>query len=243
MGVIKYLMNALNNLLKLKWLITLIVFLSLNPCYSADVTNDYLQSKPDGNSFDNKRWEKLKDDYKYKTPKIDNTKSKAPNFKKPFFSGNSAFLRLLAYIVIFLLIALVIYLLARNGFLGDKSLQKKSLNFDISNEPEDITDLEIDALLIEALKNEDYKLATRLRFLSLLQLLNQKNYIKWKRERTNKYYSQLLSGNKIQLHFKQLALIYESIWYGDYYIDENRYQSVDKLFKSAFSVINTNQYV
>lgn len=236
-------MQALNNLLKIRWLIALIVLSSFNPCYSADVTNDYLQSKPGGNSFDTKRWEKLKENYKYKTPKIDNTKSKPQNLIKPYFSGSSAFLRLLAYILIFLLIALVVYLLVRNGFLGDKSLQNKSLNFDISNEPEDINDLKIDPLLMEALRNGDYRLATRFRFLALLQLLNQRKYINWKRENTNRYYVQQLFGNEIQLSFKQLALIYESIWYGDYFIDEARYQLIDKLFKHSFSVINTKQYV
>ena len=236
-------MQALNNLLKIRWFIALIVLSSFNPCYSADGTNDYLQSKPGGNSFDTKRWEKLKGNYKYKTPKIDNAKSKTPNFRKPLFLSGSAFLRLLAYILIFLLIALVVYLIVRNGFLGDKSLQKKSLNFDISNEPEDINDLEIDPLLMEALRNGDYRLATRFRFLALLQLLNQRKYINWKRENTNRYYFQQLFGNEIQLSFKQLALIYESIWYGDYFIDEARYQLIDKLFKHSFSVINTKQYV
>ncbi len=236
-------MQALNNLLKIRWFIALIVLLSFNAGYSSDVTNDYLQSKPGGNSFDNKRWEKLKGNYKYKTPKIDNTKSKTQNLIKPFFSGSSAFLRLLAYILIFLLIALVVYLLVRNGFLGDKLLKKKSLNFDISNDPEDINDLEIDPLLMEALKKGDYRLATRFRFLGLLQLLNQRKYINWKRENTNRYYVQQLFGNEIQLSFKQLALIYESIWYGDYFIDEARYQLIDKLFKHSFSVINTKQYV
>lgn len=236
-------MQALNNFLKIRWFIAFIVLSSFNPCYSADVTNDYLQSKPGGNSFDTKRWEKLKENYKYKTPKIDNTKSKTQNLIKPFFSGSSAFLRLLAYILIFLLIALVVYLLVRNAFLGDKLLKKKSLNFDISNDPEDINDLEIDPLLMEALKKGDYRLATRFRFLALLQLLNQRKYINWKRENTNRYYVQQLFGNEIQLSFKQLALIYESIWYGDYFIDEARYQLIDKLFKHSFSVINTKQYV
>ena len=101
-------MQALNNLLKIRWFIALIVLSSFNPCYSADGTNDYLQSKPGGNSFDTKRWEKLKGNYKYKTPKIDNAKSKTLNFRKPLFLSGSAFLRLLAYILIFLLIALVV---------------------------------------------------------------------------------------------------------------------------------------
>ena len=236
-------MQALNNLLNLRWNLVLIFILSFNQGYSADVTNDYLQSKPGGNSLDNKRWEKLKEDYKYKTPKLNKTKSRTPNLGKPFFSGSSAFLSLVAYLLIFLLIALVVYLLVRNGFLGDKSLQKKSVNFDILNEPEDINDLEIDQLLIGALKNGDYRLATRLNFLTFLQLLNQKKYIKWKRESTNRDYTQQILGSEIHWYFRQLALIYESVWYGDSLIDEFHYQSIDKLFKQAFLVLDTNQYV
>lgn len=225
-------------------LLLLMVLVNYIPVYSADITDSYLNSKPGGNTFDKKGWEKLKNNYKYKTPKVDTTKKKEEEAgnRKPI-SGGNGWLRLLAYVAIFLVFAGIIYLIARYGLLGNKQFQNNSIVFDINSEPEDINDIVIDPLLAEALKNEDYRLATRLRFLALLQVLNTKELIQWKRERTNLNYVQQLWGNSIQLTFRQLCLIYETVWYGNYLIDKDRYGEVEKKFNLLVQSINKKEYV
>lgn len=222
-------------------LLILMVLVNYNPVYSVDRTDSYIQSKPGGNTFDKKRWEKLKNDYKYKSPKVDTTQKKKETQRKQIsFAGG--WLKLFAYIAIFLLLAGIIYLIARYGLAGDRHFQNNSIDFDVNAEPEDINDIVIDPLLAEALKNENYRLATRLRFLALLQALNHKKLIQWKRERTNLNYVQQLWGGNIQLPFRQLCLIYETVWYGNYPIDKNRYSEVDNKFNLLLQTVNKKEY-
>ncbi|MFM9946228.1 MAG: hypothetical protein ACKVQB_13440 [Bacteroidia bacterium] len=221
-----------------------LIFLNATPVHSNDRTEDYLNSKPEGNSLNKKSWEKLKDDYKYKTPKIDAKKKQKKNSEnKVSWQGGSFLMKALAYAAIFVLLLGVIYLLARFVFLGHKNFKNKAIQYDVNAEPEDINDMDTDPLLSVALKNEDYRLATRLRFLALLQILNLNTKIQWKRDRTNQHYSQQLWGTSIYISFRQLCLIYESVWYGDYQINSEGYQIVNEKFEHIILQLNTKTYV
>ena len=217
----------------------LMLFFNLNSAFTANLTDDYLKSNPQGNSLDKKRWEKLKDDYKYKTIKIDTTQKTKINTPSVF--GDSGWFKVMVWLAIIVLVGLIIYLLARLGFLDKKSLQKKVL-FDINKEPDDINNLEIDPLLAAALKNKDYKLATRLRFLTLLQLLNKRKLIQWKRDKTNRDYIHQLRENDIYSSFGEVCHIYESVWYGNYPISEKQYDIVSEKFTHILSLISSKVY-
>ncbi len=226
----------------LKLVISIAFF--LNNCFarSADLTEQYLQNKPSGNSLNETQWQKLKDDYKYKVPKADKSKKKEiKNVGNINFGGGV--LKILAYVFIFIIFAVLIYWIARNGFFGSKQLQKGAFQYDINIEPEDINALKIDTLLAQALINKDFRLATRLRFLELLQLLNQKGLIHWKRDKTNLNYKHQLEGTAIQLLFWQLCHSYERVWYGNYSLDEKAYQNVSERFDSLFSMLNAKANV
>lgn len=202
----------------------LILLLGFSIANGADLTNSYLKSKPGGNSLDKKRWENLKDDYKYKSPKADTTRQKTGTPVRFSMYGDAGWFKLIAWIIVFLIIGAIIYMLARFGFLGEKNKKNISIPFDINKEPTDINDLDIDPLLIAALKNKDYRLAIRLKFLALLQLLNNNKRIIWKRNKTNREYIYELKDFKFHVMFRQLCLIYESAWYGNYPINEAGYQ-------------------
>ncbi len=222
----------------------LILILSNNYSgYAVDVTDAYIHSKPGETTLNKQRWEKLKEDYKYRSPKLDTSKNQNSTFRKPSLSFDSGLLRVLSYLVIFLLITWIIYILVRYSIGRDKRLQKINLDYNVTDEPTDISTLNIDLLLVEALKNGDYRLAIRLRFLALLQLLNQKKYIEWKRERTNQQYAQQLTGNNFQVDFRKICQIYELAWYGDYKIDETRYHSCDSVFNHTLLLISDNKHV
>ena len=232
-------MISISGILRKVGLVFLMLILNLNSAYTANLTDDYLKSKPGGNTLDKKRWEKLKDDYKYKSIKIDTTQKVKVNPPSEF--GNSGWFKVFVWLAVILLAGFIIYLLARLGFLDNKSLQKK-VSFDINMEPEDINTLEIDPLLAAALKNKDYKLATRLRFLTLLQVLNNRKLIQWKRDRTNREYIHQLREKDIYGPFRQICLIYESVWYGNYPINEEQYSMVGKKFTHISSLISGNVY-
>ena len=216
----------------------MVLLITMSPSYSADRTDDYLSNKPGGNSLDKNKWEKIKDDYKYKSPKLEEASPSKPSAPGIFqFPGIAS---LLAYAAIFILFAGLIYLLVRNGFLGRDSIKNNPVAYSINIDPHDINDFDVDPLLKEALKNKDYRLAIRLRFLAVLQLLNTKKLITWKRDRTNFHYLQQIKGNPIRLPFGQVSLIYEKAWYGDYPIHETQYHQADETFNSLISMINNS---
>lgn len=222
----------------LKLVITLAFFLNNSFARSADLTEQYLQNKPSGNSLNEKQWQKLKDDYKYKTPKVDKSEKKeTKSVGNVNFGGG--LLKILAYAFIFIFLAGLIYWLVRNGFLKNNQLPKGTFQYDINIEPEDINTLKIDPLLAQALINKDFRLATRLRFLALLQSLNKKGFINWKRDKTNLNYKHQLEGKPVQLMFWQLCHSYERVWYGNYDLDEKAYQNVSERFDLVFSMLNT----
>ncbi len=222
----------------LKLVITIAFFLNNSFAHSADLTEQYLKNKPSGNSLNEKQWQKLKDDYKYKAPKVDKTKKKEIKSVGNISFGGGV-LKILAYVFIFIFLAGLVYWLARNGFLGNKPLKKGVIKYDINIEPEDINALKIDPLLAQALLSKDFRLATRLRFLALLQSLNQKGLINWKRDKTNLNYKHQLDGKAIQLMFWQLCHSYERVWYGNYCLDEIAYQNVSERFDSVFLMLNS----
>ena len=175
----------------------LILFFLAGGLRAADRTDDYLRNKPGGNTLDRGRWEKLKDDYKYKHLKEQKEKKKRKRSDFSLNFGNFDWLNVLAYAAIFLLIVGAIYWLARLGFFGNKALKEEKKGFNIFEDPEDLEQLDVDPLLMAALKMGDYRLAIRLHFLQMLKTLHTEKLITWKngyeKEQREMYTSHLYS--------------------------------------------------
>lgn len=214
--------------IRLLILLTLCCFL---PASATDVTDNYIKSKPQGNSLNEKQWDKLKDDYKYKSIQIDTTRKNKNDLKIPNISGGFNWFKILAYLFVFALIVLVLYLLFRYGYFGDGNIKNKKTIFSIVDNPEDINDLDIDPLLSEALKNKNYRLALRLKYLALLKHLSATGMIKWKRELTNRHYADQLRESEIYNLFLRCSYIYELGWYGNYEVDEAMFLRVQLLYQ------------
>jgi len=217
--------------LRKKGILVLMIFIAFLRLTAKDVTESYLKSKPNGNTLDEKKWDKLKDDYKYKSIEIDTTKKVQKAKKTPNMSMRLNWIEILAYLFVFALITLVLYLLFRYGYFGSKELKNKKTLFSVIENPEDIDSLDIDPLLAEALKNKEFRLALRLKYLALLKLLSNQGLIKWKREFTNRNYADQLRESTFYGSFIQSTFIYESGWYGNYVVDEGVYLKSEQLFK------------
>ncbi len=83
-------------------------------------------------------------------------------------------------------------------------------------EEEDIANTNWEALLQKASANNDVRLAVRYSYMWLLQLLQERELIKYRSDKTNyEYYSELVTTDYKQ-PFKQLSRQYEYTWYGNY---------------------------
>lgn len=149
-------------------------------------------------------------------------------------------LLILEYIIYALMGALVIFLLVR-VFVNEKFnaiFTKKAKSIvDIDLSEQHIESLDLDALMNDALKNKDYRLAVRYQFLKILKLLSQKNLIEWHFEKTNADYEREIKHGNLQAAFKNASYLYENIWYGEQPIDEAGYAKTSSRFSTLNNLI------
>lgn len=103
---------------------------------------------------------------------------------------------------------------------------------------EDIASIDFDQLLKEALVKNDYRLALRLKFLIILNKLTQTEKIKWKPYKTNRIYIRELKNTPHQSNFRNIANIFEYIWYGVSDVNLREYEAFSLEFESFLNSIS-----
>lgn len=143
------------------------------------------------------------------------------------FSSNVSFIiEILAYALVIILISGIIYLIFSNI-----KTDRKVINIEEGEEViENIEDIDADKLYKTAIEQGDYRLAIRMHFIKTLQALTIKDHIEWQTEKTNRDYQREISLRPLSTDFRQIASVYESVWYGDQSIDYNSFKILDQLF-------------
>lgn len=176
---------------------------------------------------DKLEYEKTKNRWKLKerfVPKpLEEEESKKMRRSSPLASG---LFSILAYAAIFALVGFIIYLIFSQVVL-DKKLDPV---FDEIDEIEDIEDIDAEADYSVAVAAGNYRLALRMQFIKFLQLLSKKEKILWEREKTNRDYHRELTGSDLKRNFRELASIYERVWYGEEALDPVKFRSYDQRF-------------
>lgn len=132
------------------------------------------------------------------------------------------------YILIFLIGVLILALIINYAINKDKvSENQKTDPLDI----EEISEVNLENLLNNALENNDYKLALRIRFLIILQSLESKKYIKWHKHKTNRKYINEIP-EILRSDFKNVAYTFDKVWYGNNKIDSDLYHNLSHYFQS-----------
>ena len=185
-------------------------------------------------------------DYDVKTGESANLLSRAVRWFLNLISNTFGFdisprtLLILEYIIYALMGALVIYLLVRmfvNEQFNALFTKKARSIIDIDLSEQHIESIDLDALMNDALKNKDYRLAVRYQFLKILKLLSQQNLIAWHFEKTNSDYEREIKEGELQQEFKKASYLYEHIWYGEQPLDEVVYQKTDARFNKLKNLI------
>lgn len=185
-------------------------------------------------------------DYDVKTGESANLLSRAVRWFLNLISNTFGFdisprtLLILEYIIYALMGALVIYLLVRmfvNEQFNALFTKKARSIIDIDLSEQHIESIDLDALMNDALKNKDFRLAVRYQFLKILKLLSQQNLIAWHFEKTNSDYEREIKEGELQQEFKKASYLYEHIWYGEQPLDEVGYQKTDARFNKLKNLI------
>jgi hypothetical protein len=156
----------------------------------------YTETKIEKKTYDKKRWETLSKKIKIKEPKEKEKKKDKKDKKKNKFNWNleptdfliSIFKWGTFAVLIGALLFIVLKILGLNPFTNENKELKIQVN--IENIEEHLNLADISPYLYESLKNKNYKLAIRLYYLMIIQKLDLKEKIKWKKHKTNRNYLQ-----------------------------------------------------
>ena len=151
-----------------------------------------------------------------------------------FFSGPIG--TIIVWTLVLGIIAYIVYrvFLSSDSFLFSKKAKKLKADEQAIVDAEDISTTNWDALLRSAIDKQDLRLAVRYSYMWTLQLLQKKELISYRIDKTNfEYYRELSTARQhaeLSKVFRQLSRQYEYTWYGHYDLSGARYNEYIELF-------------
>jgi hypothetical protein len=178
-------------------------------------------------------WEDLANDdiFKYRDQVEYSTK---PPKENALIKALAAFIRLLTttlgqIIVWSLLAAIVLYAVYRIVISDRSSLfgrrARTMQEQEETGNTEDITETNWESLLQKAVRENDLRMAVRNSYMLLLQILQQRELIQYRNDKTNYEYLSELTDTPYKSSFRQLSRQYEYTWYGNFPISAETYDS------------------
>lgn len=125
---------------------------------------------------------------------------------------------------------LVIYLANSNVSLFRRTKRIRVDEEDV--ETDDIFAIQYHKEIEKAVKAGNYRLAVRLHFLQLLRQLSDKQFIQYTQDKTNFDYLLQVNHQPWYQHFFRLTRNYEYVWYGQFEINRENFDTIKNDFAS-----------
>lgn len=147
--------------------------------------------------------------------------------------------------VILLSIALIVFALFKLTGKGSGVWERTSKeNINAVELEENIHEINFGPRIEEALAEQNYRLAIRLRYLYMLKLLSNKEWINWKPSKTyNDYCKELYKINQVatMTTFRKMGRLFDYAWYNDKPLSEQDYREMLAAFEAAALEIKNNK--
>ena len=114
--------------------------------------------------------------------------------------------------------------------LANKKSDEAKIVIEEALDIEDITELELDDPIRNAIEQGQFRKATRLLYLKALRELQERSLIQWRREKTNRQYLRELKRRELKGLFQDITFIFEYIWYGEFQVDKDHFNSAYSSF-------------
>ena len=200
-------------------------------------------------AIDKSNWEDATEGVEYnekpKEPekKIENVQKRPSNDDafdwKEFFSSFNLIFKIIGYTA---LVAVVVFALWKLLPYVDNRNKKISSIQQINADPDQLEDhmkaLDFDALVAEAVKNENYTLAIRLYYLHILKRLWDNKFIRWRKQKTNYDYILETSTQPFNEELKLLTRSFERSWYGEKPTYKSTFDNYEAEAKTFLTKIN-----
>jgi hypothetical protein len=193
--------------------------------------NDSLQLQ----KVDTAWWNEVTNEVDYfETPPVRKVRKSKPTAKSNFDWSSFEFLK---YVVLVSIAGVLIYFLYR--LYGQSMFEftasrnnKKLLNLSEEELDERFLELDLEKMLKAALKQGNWKMVVRLRFLQVLKNLVDLEMVNWHSDYTNHQIAYQLPLGDLRVGFKKIVTIYEMAWYSNAEVNEQFYNSVKSQFDS-----------
>ncbi len=137
-------------------------------------------------------------------------------------------------VVPYLLLAVLIFVLIRFFMnVNSRALTHSRKNDPLVSHSEDahiIKNEDIQKLIQQALGDKNYRLAIRYYYLHILKLMSDREIIDWQLQKTNDDYLNEIDKQDIKRSFTKITRLYDHIWYGNFDIDQPKYQRAETAF-------------
>lgn len=150
------------------------------------------------------------------------------------FEVDAATLQLVKFLVYGIFILLALYLMVRllvgqrtSSFFASKGSRIAPLAFS----EEEITAIDLDAHIQEALARHNYRLALRYTYLKSLRQLSQNNIIHWDPDKTNSDYLGEIQSDALKEPFKKISYLYDYVWYGEFPLEKKGFANAQRHFE------------
>lgn len=147
------------------------------------------------------------------------------------FLSSESYQNVWQYVILAAIAGLVIYLLMKAevlDFLFPKKAQNGELDYE--NLTENIHEIDFNAVIEEAVGQQNYRLAVRLLYLQALKQLTDAGRINYKPDKTNRQYVYELANTPFQADFEKLTRRFEVVWYGDFAVNGSQFTAIQDEF-------------
>ena len=115
-----------------------------------------------------------------------------------------------------------------SAFFASTSTKKNQLKYQENT----IAAEDLENLIKAAIGNKKYDEALKLMFNRALQMLDEKELIQWKSDKTNHDYLYEISGHPSKADFFKLMLAYEYVEYGDFHLRNEDFNQISESYSS-----------
>ncbi|NND93770.1 MAG: DUF4129 domain-containing protein [Flavobacteriales bacterium] len=147
------------------------------------------------------------------------------------------------YLLLIILVAIVVFLLVK--VISSKGNTKLSNEAIVYSELDDIEDdlnkADLESFLEKALSKGDYRLAFRVLYLMALKEMERKNWIDYRKEKTNFNYVFELREREELGQFIELTRAFEKAWYGEYAFGKSDYEKMNPSVRGFVNRVRGNE--
>jgi hypothetical protein len=223
---------------RLSWIAVLTLLAASQPSYAQtdSLSAAYPGQEVEIQPFDSAKWAAITRGIDYSQDMKTLPPEPEPEAKQFDPESVKLWSQILKIVLIITGIGLLTFLIIR--FMGaeslltpkDRKLSSADLTFELLRAEENLTETDLQNLLLQAIAGKDFILATRLQYLAAIKSLASRKLITRQREKTNTDYLSEIQIQALQAPFREITQIFERTWYGDFPLTVQEFESVRSKF-------------